>query len=133
MENDVSPDEQITVYLVHSSDYIPSKGRPRYAAYMPAKDKMKSVFRTTSLSHDEVRSIGSAVVEPKRGRLKGYANQTAGIMFAQSLTIVPDIIPHERHANIAGWTGYPAADRIRAIKIAETATLALYEPEDSAI
>lgn len=120
----VATDERITVYLVHSTDF--NATRPTYNAFMPAANARKSVYRTSALSHNEVRDLGKIHVEPIRGPLKGYGHQQAVVVFTQGLQFDPDGKPHVRHANIIGWSGIKAKDRITAQKLAESASLTVY-------
>jgi hypothetical protein len=99
---------------------------------MPAKNGCKSVYRTQGLSPDEIRDLGRVYVEPMRGPLKGYANQVAQVVFSAGLTVEPDPHPHRRHANICGWSADRAANRIKAEKIAATATIVIYATLDAA-
>jgi hypothetical protein len=126
MEGSVRADERLSCYLVHSNDFKLSKRRPTYNAYMPAQTGRKSVYRTQELSSDDIREIGRVYVEPMRGPLKGYADQTARVVLDVGLTVDPDRVPHPRHANICGWGAARAANRIMAEKIAATATVVIY-------
>lgn len=131
MDATVTAEEQITRYLVHSNEFKASKGCPSYLAYMPDRKGEKSVYRTSGLMDSEIAEIGTRYVEPGRSRLKGYSNQVAEVIFAQGLTVESDTRPHPRHANIKGWLTNDAANRIRAQKIAETASLKLYDKAGS--
>jgi hypothetical protein len=126
MEGSVQAAERLSCFLVHSTDFKLSQGRPTYSAYMPASNGRKSVYRTQGLSSDEIREIGRICVEPMRGPLKGYADQAARVVLDVGLTLDPDRRPHPRHANICGWSADRAANRIKAEKIAATATIFIY-------
>jgi hypothetical protein len=93
---------------------------------MPASNGEKSVYRTQELTPDEVRELGRVYVEPMLGPLKGHADQVARVVFDVGLTVDPDRRPHPRHANIRGWSAVRAANRIKAEKIAATATIVIY-------
>jgi hypothetical protein len=125
MNEIVEASEQITRFLMHSSEFRAVQCRVSYSAFMPDKRGEKSVYRTTDLSAEQIRAIGREHVEPVRGPIKGEGRVLAEIIFDRGLTIEAAPKPHPRHANILGYRDR-AADRIAAQKIADHAKLVLY-------
>lgn len=117
------------MFLRHKTDH--KADRPAYNAFMPASNKRRSVYRVDGLSSDAVQQLGKEYVEPKRGPLRGYGAQIAGAFYGQGLEFDPDGMPHERHANVIGWSNLDAKNRLIAENLARGATLHLFPKSES--
>lgn len=126
MDEAVDPKESITRYLRNSSHLRPAHGRPHFSAYMPRGPEGDiSVYRTTGMAPVDVAALGSQFVGKPESPLKGHCDLAAGEFFCEGLNIESVPIPHERHANVKGWTSDPK-NRIVARKLADKAKLTLY-------
>lgn len=104
-------------------------GRPHFAAFLPRlQDGDISVYRTLGMAKEEVVDLGARFVARPELPLKGHCSLTAQALFVEGLDVVPAPNPHERHANVRGWTADPK-NRIIARKLADKATLVVYEVE----
>lgn len=127
MQDTVEPSERITRYLRNSGHLRPGLGRPHFSAYLPQVENGDiSVYRTSGLVTAEIRALGVDHVEQPGTPLKGHCDLQATEFFAEALNIVSAPNPHERHANVTGWTIAPR-NRVIARKLADKATLTVYE------
>lgn len=120
----VTESEAIVSYAFHSTDM--KADCPAYNTFMPNKELKRSVCRVDGLGHPGIVEIGKVHVEPARGEVKGYGAGLASAVLSLGLSFDPDGIPHNRHANVTGWSGDRAADRILAKKIADECALLRY-------
>ena len=126
MDETVDHAESITRYLRNSSHLRSSLGRPHYSAYLPSvPDGVISVYRTAGMAPVDIEALGSQYVGSPGSPLKGHCDLAAGEFFSEGLNIESVPIPHERHANVKGWTADPR-NRIVARKLADKAKLAVY-------
>jgi hypothetical protein len=118
--------EPITRYLRNSSDMRPGLGRPHFKAYLPRlPDGHISVYRTIDMASADIAALGAQYVGKPESPLKGHCDLIAGEFFDRELNIESDPTPHERHANVHGWTSEPR-NRIVARKLADKAQLTVY-------
>ena len=126
MQEEVDPAETITRYLRSSGHMRPGMGRPHFSAYLPRVENGDiSVYRTSHLTVAEIAALGAAYVASPDIALKGHSDLQAPEFFAEGLNILSAPNPHERHANVTGWTIDPK-NRIIAKKLADKATLTMY-------
>lgn len=126
MNEAVDSQEPITRYLRNTSDIRPGLGRPNYRAYLPRRpDGQISVYRTIDLVPADIVALGAQYVGKPESPLKGHCALIAGEFFGEELNIQSDPNPHERHANVHGWTSEPR-NRIVARKLADKAQLTMY-------
>ena len=112
--------EKLTRFIFSKRHFSVEKKVVKYAAFMPPPDSEDlSVFRISSLSESEVWVIGRENVQGER-TLRARADLLAEVVYENHLTVIPDIIPHELHANI---TPFPA-DKIARDRIARKLALA---------
>lgn len=129
MENVVDPAEEITRFLRTTSHLRRGIGRPHFAAFLPRlPDGDISVYRTLGLEQADTIDLGARFVGKPEQPLRGHCVLDALDFFAEGLDVVPAPDPHERHANVRGWTADPK-NRIIAKKLADKATLVAYEGE----
>jgi hypothetical protein len=129
LEEVVDPTEEITRFLRSSSHLRRGMGRPHFAAFLPRlQDGDISVYRTQGMARVDVVDLGARFVARPELPLKGHCSLTAQDLFVEGLNVVPAPDPHERHANVCGWTADPK-NRIIARKLADKASLVVYEGE----
>lgn len=125
----VDPGEEITRFLRTTSHLRRGIGRPHFAAFLPRlPDGEISVYRTLGLTQADVIDIGGRFVGRPELPLRGHCCLVAQDFFAEGLDVVSAPNPHERHANVSGWTADPK-NRVIAKKLADKATLVGYEVE----
>lgn len=117
MNEAVDSQEPITRYLRNTSDIRPGLGRLHYKAYLPRRpDGQMSVYRIIEMVSAVIVALGAQYVGKPESPLKGRCDLIAGEFFGEELNIQPDPKPHERHANVHGWTSEPR-NRIVARKL----------------
>jgi hypothetical protein len=121
LPSQVSADEVIARHFVHDKEMRRGKELPDYTAFMPNKNLRTSVYRCTGLDDATIRAIGVSHVAPLRGALKGHCCKAAQDFLDEGLSFDADGKPHERHANVVGWSDDRAANRIKAKKLADKA------------
>ena len=129
MDEVVDPGEEIARFLRSSSHLRRGMGRPHFAAFLPRlQDGDISVYRTLGLERADIVDLGARFVARPELPLQGHCTLTAQDLCAEGLDVVPAPDPHERHANVCGWTADPK-NRIIAKKLADKAILVVYEDE----
>lgn len=126
MDPVVDPEEPIARFLRNSNQLRPARGKPHFSGFLPRDPAGKiSVYRTGGLEDPAIRGLGTQYVERPDAPLKGYCLLSAEGFFREGLTVESAPVPHERHANVGGWTDDPR-NRIVARKLAEAAVLVCY-------
>lgn len=121
----VSPEENLTRYILYKKLFSIERRRVKYAVFMPTPNGETSVFRISNLSDNEVWDIGDKEVAQKRGKLVlGRADILAFHFLQKRLRIIPDDNPL-RHANIVGWPEEKSEQKLIAMELAENAQLYL--------
>lgn len=87
-----------------------------------------SVYRTVGMTKSDITDLGARFVAKPGMLLKGYCSLSAQALFVEALDVVPAPDPHERHANVRGWTADPA-NRVVARKLADKASLVIYQED----
>jgi hypothetical protein len=83
-------------------------GRPHFAAFLPRlQDGDIGVYRTLGMERADIVDLGARFVARPELPLKGHCTLTAQVLFVEGLDVVPAPDPHERHANVCGWTADP--------------------------
>ena len=122
----VLPQEPLARFLRNGNHLRPARERAHFTAFLPKMEGGAiSVYRVEDLSAAEVRHIGVTHVQGADSLLKGHAVLAAGEFFVHSLDLVPDGVPHPRHANVIGWAT-DARNRVIARDLAEVASLVRY-------
>ena len=97
----ISPNEQITRFILHSRHFTASTGRVSPRVFLPSQDKNEiSVYRIRDMSCDSIWNIGSTYVETCDRTIRARADLFASAVYEINLKIVPTVEPHESHANI---------------------------------
>ena len=126
MDEVVNPGEEITRFLRNTSHLRLGAGRPHFSAFMPRLQEGDiSVYRTQGMTKPDIADLGARYVGRPDLPLKGHCSLAAQEIFMEGLDIVPAPDPHERHANVCGWSVDPK-NRIIAKKLADKAILVVY-------
>lgn len=124
-KNKISPLEAITRYIFSKSHYAKTKGRVKYAAFLPKKGET-SIFRISNLSHKQIWNIGENYVAPISSRtLRARGDIIASDVFDEDLRIKPNTRKHRLHANIVGWPLQQDKIMLLATNLADKAQLHL--------
>jgi hypothetical protein len=105
----VEPDEEISSFIVHSSDIQLTTNSIRHTRLMPRPNKgtgrlETSICRSSGLSETEFWGICAKhfdMFSQKPAIGKGTA--IAGTIYAEKLEFDPNGIPYPQHADIIGW------------------------------
>lgn len=127
LSSQIIPEERISRYVLDKNHYSKEKKCLRTAAFIPAKDGKKSVYRTDNCSEDEIWDIGEKYVAgltEKKIPLLARGDLSASTIFKEDLKIECNGIPHFRHANIIDWKS-GAAMRMQAATLAQESNLIL--------
>jgi hypothetical protein len=110
--------EPIARYLFEKGHYSSEKAEVKYRAWMPPKNKLKSVYRIVGLSEAEIWQIGKEQVEPEIGHsILARADVGVRAIVELGLQIVPSE-PPPRHANVTGWPDQKEAQMSKAQELA---------------
>lgn len=121
----VSPEENLTRYILHKNHFSILYKRVKYTAFLPTSNGETSVFRTANISDGGIWGIGEYEVAQKRELpLLGRADILASHILSNKLKIAPDNNP-PRHANIIGWPREKSEQKLVAMELAENAQLHL--------
>ncbi|OHB75844.1 MAG: hypothetical protein A2Z34_05445 [Planctomycetes bacterium RBG_16_59_8] len=123
----VLPNERITRFVLYHGHFKKETGRVRPEAYTPSR-KLKdiSVYRTHRTSETDIWSIGEAYVSSLRKDRKpvlARADLSAATITGVGLSVVPHPYPHPRHANVTGWPDDQSERKMKAVELANAATL----------
>lgn len=119
-------DEQVTRYIFSRSHFRTSDNTVKYSAYLPAPNGETSVYRTSSISGDEVWDIGwEHVAKPRDRTLRARGDTVASVIVKTGLEIVPETTLHPLHANIIGWPPERDLQKMLAVEIANETALAI--------
>jgi hypothetical protein len=128
--NRVSPSEPISRFIF-SREHIKTS-RVSFAAFMPSKKTMDvSVYRTGGCGERRIWLLGDLFVAAKRKDNRGIlarADLASRLIFKEGLDIVPQPSPHPRHANVTNWPSDKPQQRIKAMALANGASLQLRCP-----
>ncbi len=119
-------DEKLTRYIFSRSHYRTSDHTVKYSAYLPAPNGETSVFRTSSISGEEIWKIGlEFVAKPHSRSLYARGDTVASVIMKTDLEIVPEPTPHPLHANIVKWPTERDQQKMLALEIANESLLAI--------
>lgn len=126
----VSHAERISRFIFHKKYINETKGWVSHAAFMPSTaTKNTSVYRTSSCIEGRIWLIGDLFVarklKPPRDLL-ARADVQADIILNEGLAIVAKPSPHPRHAEVTNWPDDKPQQKIKAMVLAEGATLRLH-------
>ncbi len=100
----IDSNERISRFILSRNEFRPSDQTVKAKAFVPPKNKRLSVYRTSTLTEDEVWSIGNEFVAEPRGKtLYGRANLLAKDVYALQQKVEPETSIHPLHADIIPW------------------------------
>jgi hypothetical protein len=122
MDEIVKPEESISRFYFSKKDVRPDN-TIKHNVFMPPSNGRMSVYRTSDLQNQEIWEIGKAYVEPARGKpIVGRGDLSAIDIYNCELEINPTLIPHPKHADVEGWELDTEKDRLKALKLAASAS-----------
>lgn len=123
----VTSDERISRFIF-SKHYV-KNGKVALEAFLPQKNtRESSVYRTNGCSERKVWLLGDFFVARLRKdarALIGRGDILSHDIFKQGLKIVPVRNPHPRHAVLRDWPDDKPQQKIKAMALAQKATLHL--------
>jgi hypothetical protein len=122
----VRPSETVARFLLQASHFAATKRLVKPHSFLPTKGGETSVYRTDSLTAEQVWGLARTHVE--RGssrRVRARADIQAEAVYNQGLIFDPDGKPDLRHANIVGWPSGKDRQLLIALELARAATLRL--------
>ncbi len=126
----VSPDERITRFIFSERHFNKAKGHVSYAAFMPSRRTRDiSVYRTSNCREWKIWAIGDLFVarlRPDNVTLQARGDVSSRTIFQQRLSIAAKSSPHPRHAAVTDWPNEQPQQKIKAIVLAQNATLCLH-------
>ena len=115
--------EILSRFILQTNWFSSLENRVKYAAFMPNRNGETSLFRTSSITNDEIWNIGDREVSIKRGKpILGRADIRTNNVISKDLQVVPKE-PPVRHANIIGWPDERSKQRLIAIELAAESLL----------
>ena len=100
----IDPNERLSRFLVNSKQFGSLNKTVKPKAFIPPKNKPLSVFRTSTLSENEIWLIGETVVAKPRGKtLYGRADFWAQDVYDLKQKVEPETSRHCLHADIIPW------------------------------
>lgn len=119
----IAPSETLSRFILQSNSIKTSNSTVKYTAFLPYPHVELSVFRTSSISDDEIWDIGDRAVASKRGKqILGRADISALNVTTKNLEAIPNE-PPARHANITGWPDEKSKQKEIALELAAEAQL----------
>jgi hypothetical protein len=100
--NTVHPHEITSRFLIDGQVRTENK-EVKYPAFIPPKSLKLSIFRTSTLSEQEIWTLAVEKVEPSRGPVIGRAELTVSAIGEEKLQVVPDKDPNSKHVDVVGW------------------------------
>jgi hypothetical protein len=122
----VSSGERITRFVFFNRHI--KNGNTSFAAFLPNAKGETSVFRTNRCTEKKVWLLGELFVARARkdGRpVIARADVNSETILDENLKIVSTPDSHPRHADICNWPDERARQRIKAMALAQKATLRL--------
>ena len=100
----IDPKERLSRFILSKNEFRSSDQTVKPKAFVPPKNKRLSVYRTSTLTEDEIWSIGNEFVAQPRGKtLYGRADLLAQDVCTLQQKIEPETSIHPLHADIIPW------------------------------
>ena len=100
----IDSSERLSRFVMSRNEFRPSDQTVKAKAFIPPRNKRLSVYRTSTLSEDEIWSIGNELVAEPRGKtLYGQADLLAQDVYALQQKVEPETSVHPLHADIIPW------------------------------
>jgi hypothetical protein len=122
----VGSSEVLARFILHDS-YIRENGTIRPNAFIPYPYPDLSITRHIGLSDRLIWEIGDRIAQQCSKNLHGRGDVPAHVFLERKLTVVPDDPPdptNPNHANVRGWPGDKAGQKMLAQEISAKATYA---------
>ncbi|MBE7418097.1 MAG: hypothetical protein HS128_10160 [Ideonella sp.] len=100
-------------------------GKARFPLFLPLPHMELSVARTLGMNDAQIRQLGQYAPAPP----KGYATVEAAVVLQEGLAFDANGEPYPQHADVIGWSGDQAKDRVIAKVLADASTLVDYGAE----
>ena len=100
--NAVDPNEVTSRFLIDGQVRAENK-EVKYPAFIPPKSLKLSIFRTSTLSEEEIWTLAAEKVEPSRGPVIGRGELTVSAIAEEKLRVAPDEDPNSRHVDVVDW------------------------------
>ncbi len=128
----VVPFERLSRFILTKSYIKSAKKRVTPQAFMPSnKNGETSVYRTGQCMDEIIWEIGDKYVTARHRESKpivGRGDLIAQDVIKQGLRIIASPAPHPRHADIVDWPAEKSQRLMRAIELAQQATLVIRPP-----
>ncbi len=125
----MTPSDTIARYIFNKKHFAASKGRVKYAAFLPP-DGETSVYYITNLTEEKIWHIGQRYVAEVSGRtLLARGDLFVSDIFAVGLNVELETKTHQLHANIVEWPSQKARKMLIAKKLEGKAKL-VEKPSD---
>lgn len=128
---DIQANENVSRFLTSKKQFVKSKSKVKYGAFLPNRNGETSVYRTTGISNTDIWLIGEKFVRlpiaKRRGscNLYGRGDIRAKEILNANFELVPKPRPHPRHADIMGWPENREHKQMLATMLASKSTLHL--------
>lgn len=100
----IDSNERLSRFVMSRNEFRPSDQTVKAKAFIPPRNKRLSVYRTSTLSEEEIWSIGNELVAEPRGKtLYGRADLLAQDVYALQQKVEPETSVHPLHADIIPW------------------------------
>jgi len=122
--------EPISRFLISKRWFAKTTGRVKFAAYLPNKNGETSVYRFFGIKNEkEIWNIGEKHVrEPREKKggsctIHGRSQVNSNVILENNLSILPQPLPHPRHADINNWPEDKPQRQMKATELANSSTL----------
>lgn len=100
----IDSNERLSRFVMSRNEFRSSDQTVKAKAFIPPRNKRLSVYRTSTLSEEEIWSIGNELVAEPRGKtLYGRADLLAQDVYALQQKVEPETSVHPLHADITPW------------------------------
>ena len=116
----VSDNERLSRFIFSDKHFSKSKNQVKAAAFMPPNPPRRlalSVYRSGSLSENQVWNIGRKYVEKVRTddkKIQARADIDVKVVRQATLEVISKPDPHPLHADIIGWTLEESGKKMQA-------------------
>jgi hypothetical protein len=117
----VSLHDRLSRFIRTKNHIAETKNLIKQGAFLPAKDKTLSVFKTENLKEDKIWGLADQFVSPDK-KIEFRADALAKIFKETGLILQFDNKP-ERHVNITGWPDDKHEQKDIALRLASNSKL----------
>lgn len=120
----IGSQENLTRFIFSSSHFSAENNRLKHNAFLPAPNGETSVSRIDELPAEDIWKIGGQISVARKQTLYGRGDIPASKVFAAGLDAVP-AEPPPHHAIIVKWPTEKSSQKLKAMELANNATLIL--------